>query len=263
MKKKRIIFAALLAMLPFEANADLIEITGTISSDGIWDISVTEGRYDELLSDLMDQEWWSDTSGDLALAFAEETYDLFGFPNAGFPLGPYFAFDPTDSQYPVAVAACEAGRCDFFNWGGGGTWYWATATRVPPTPTGLMDYTMTFYFDGLANGTILGVGTGRRAEKKIDKFEVLFFSADAAIDSADDAVACEELDDAYYRIDGLARPNDYLVGPAVPTLSTLIQLVMESLACPQAYEADRCPSSMRTSPPVDAPPSAAAACGKR
>ena len=132
-----------------------------------------------------------------------------------------------------------------------------------PTPTGMMDYLMSFFYDSVANETILGIGTGKRAEKRIDKFEVILYSADAAIDASDDAVACEELDDAYYRIDGIPRPNDYLVGPAVPTLSTLIILVMDSLGCPEAYGTDRCPSWMRAYPPVGAPPSVPAACGKR
>lgn len=134
---------------------------------------------------------------------------------------------------------------------------------IAPTPRGLMDYVLVYYNAGVVNGTILGVGTGKRAEKRIDKFDAIIDSADAAIDAADDAGACEALDDAYYRIDGIPRPNDYLVGPAVPTLSTLIQLVMESLGCPQAYGTDRCPSWMRAYPPVGAPPSVPAACGKR
>jgi len=103
---------------------------------------------------------------------------------------------------------------------------------IAPTPRGLMDYLLVYFNSGVANDTILGVGTGKRAEKRIDKFDALLDEADAAIDAADDAGACEALDDAYYRIDGLMRPNDYLVGPGVPTLSALIVLVMDALECP-------------------------------
>jgi len=134
---------------------------------------------------------------------------------------------------------------------------------IAPTPRGLMDYLLVYYNAGVVNGTILGVGTGKRAEKRIDKFDAIIDSADAAIDASDDAGACEDLNDAYLRVDGIPKPNDYLVGPAVPTLSALIQLVMESLGCPEAYGTDRCPSWMRAYPPVGGPPSVPAACGKR
>lgn len=103
---------------------------------------------------------------------------------------------------------------------------------IAPTPRGLMDYLLVYFNSGVYNDTILGVGTGKRAEKRIDKFYALLDEADAAIDADDVAGACEALDDAYYRIDGLMRPNDYLVGPGVPTLSALIVLVMDSLGCP-------------------------------
>jgi len=103
---------------------------------------------------------------------------------------------------------------------------------IAPTPRGLMDYLIVYFNKGVANETILGVGTGKRAEKRIDKFIKLLDSGDEAIDAADDAGACEALDDAYLRIDGIARPTDYLVGPAVPTLATLVTLVMDSLGCP-------------------------------
>jgi hypothetical protein len=103
---------------------------------------------------------------------------------------------------------------------------------VAPTPTGMMDYTVAFYYSGVANGTILGVGTGKRAEKRIDRFSDLIEESDDLIDAGDHAEACEVLDDAFLRIDGIARPNDYLVGPAVPTLSSLIGFVMDALDCP-------------------------------
>lgn len=146
---------AALAVLvaPMAANADLIEVTGTTSSDGIWDVSLVEGTWNDLLStDLMDQEWWSDTSGSLAETFAEATGDLFGDPNN--ELGLFFAFDPTDFNTDVAFSACQPGVfCAPFTTDGDVTVLWATATRVSvPEPGSL----------ALLSFGLLGIAAWRR-----------------------------------------------------------------------------------------------------
>lgn len=131
MRQARIVLAALLALSPIAAIADLIEVTGTTSSDGSWDIAIVLGEsWSSSLADMMDQEWWSDSTGELALVFAAATGNLFGYPNE-YSYGPFFAFDPSGAGTNDALAACvlNVGCGKYYGTGGSDFWY-ATATRV-------------------------------------------------------------------------------------------------------------------------------------
>ena len=235
--RTRLFFAtlALLLLLPLRAGAETIQV------------DPLEFDYGEVMvgSDML-MEFTLTSMGPTPLAVEDVSivYDADGYfsitdvtPGVTFPhslnvdeeLVVEVTFDPlaagsTSATLRVVSDATNGAVVDVPLLGEG--------VVIAPTPRGLMDYLLVYFNSGVYNDTILGVGTGKRAEKRIDKFYALLDEANVAIDAADDAGACEALDDAYYRIDGLMRPNDYLVGPGVPTLSALIVLVMDSLECP-------------------------------
>ena len=51
------------------------------------------------------------------------------------------------------------------------------------------------------------------------------------ITAGDDAEACHLLNRAVMRIDGLARPQDMLTGPAIDSLHSMLLEVMIDLGC--------------------------------
>jgi len=92
MRQTKLIIAALFVFSPFVAGADPIVIDGSADpdNDGVWDISLLDGRFDELDATLMTQVWWGDNS--LARLFAD-TLGM-GSGNIGFGVnnwGPLFA----------------------------------------------------------------------------------------------------------------------------------------------------------------------------
>ena len=92
MRQRKLIIAALFVFSPFVAAADPIVIDGAAGSDndGVWNISLLDGSFDELDATLMVQVWWGDDS--LARLFAD-TLGM-GSGNVGFGVnnwGPLFA----------------------------------------------------------------------------------------------------------------------------------------------------------------------------
>ena len=135
----RKLILVLLAM-PMAANAIPIEVTGTTSSDGNWDVTLVEGTWTGLLTDLMAQEWWSDRT--LAIAFADALGGLAGYPNvSNIALGPLFATNPAQEGDGFTLfGACREGfSCESYQFASGGGQglirTWAVATRVPEPGT--------------------------------------------------------------------------------------------------------------------------------
>ena len=92
MRRTKLIIAALLAFSPFVAGADPIVINGAADSDnnGVWDVTLLDGAFDELEATLTTQIWWGDDI--LARLFADTLGIASG--NIGFRLdnwGPLFA----------------------------------------------------------------------------------------------------------------------------------------------------------------------------
>jgi len=92
MRQTKLIIAALFVFSPFVAGADPIVIDGAADSnnDGVWDILLLDGSFDELDATLTAQVWWGDDS--LARLFADTLGIASG--NIGFGLnhwGPLFA----------------------------------------------------------------------------------------------------------------------------------------------------------------------------
>lgn len=88
------IILALLAALPFQANALLIH-----SSDGDYQVSTVAGKFSELESTLVNQVWWG--KADLAAEFADLVGDKLGLLNLDLGvldlhLGAYFVHEKSD-----------------------------------------------------------------------------------------------------------------------------------------------------------------------
>jgi len=84
-------YLALIAVVfsPMAANADVIEISGSGATDGLWEVTVVHGSYNDLSDQLMAQAWWGD--GSLAGIFAAALEVTF--PGSNILFGPYFAYD--------------------------------------------------------------------------------------------------------------------------------------------------------------------------
>jgi len=92
MRKAKLIIAALLILGAVPAQAIPIVISGTASSDDVWEVSLLDGLFADNQALLESQEWWGDS--DLALIFAIAAGDIFGTQNTGFGrnFGPLFAY---------------------------------------------------------------------------------------------------------------------------------------------------------------------------
>jgi len=68
--KKKILAIVAVGLLagPMAANAVVITVSGTTSSDGLWNITETEGTWSSLGGTLTGQEWWGNDT--LAMVFA-------------------------------------------------------------------------------------------------------------------------------------------------------------------------------------------------
>jgi hypothetical protein len=94
MKSKILGLLAVVAVLlagPMAANAALIEISGSVNSDGLWEVSLITGSYSDNRTLLESQEWWGNRS--LAMQFA----GALGFVDlvtnqGGLGLGPWFLY---------------------------------------------------------------------------------------------------------------------------------------------------------------------------
>ena len=89
MTRTKSIYLALLAVLlsPMVANADIIEVSGTATSDGFWEITLVEGTFADNQALLQAQEWFGDS--ELALAFADALGFVSGVNNFA-SYGPLF-----------------------------------------------------------------------------------------------------------------------------------------------------------------------------
>lgn len=102
---------------------------------------------------------------------------------------------------------------------------------VEPTPDEMMDAIMTYYDDAVANYTIWGLGGGNAPAAHLSIFRGMLDAADDLIVAGDYEAACDQLTHAIGKCDGLDAPPDFIGGPGVAPLSSMIGEVMEVLGC--------------------------------
>ena len=94
------LLAAGLLAGPMAAQAVIVTISGTPSSDGKWNITTVTGTFNDLETQLTGQEWWTDEGPDLGLSQTLSTAlgGQLGYPNANVGPGglhtvaPLFAY---------------------------------------------------------------------------------------------------------------------------------------------------------------------------
>ena len=92
----------------------------------------------------------------------------------------------------------------------------------------LIDSVETF----VAAGTLVGSGPGGSASGRLNAFQNMLNAADDHIEDGNYALACEQLQDARNRADGIHPPPDFVTGPARAEVEAMIAEVMTELGCP-------------------------------
>jgi hypothetical protein len=81
-------------------------------------------------------------------------------------------------------------------------------------------------------GTLVGDGPGGSAGGRLKAFRNMLNAANDHIVDGNNALACEQLQDAKDRVDGVHPPPDFVVGPARAEVEAMIAEVMAELGCP-------------------------------
>ncbi len=105
----------------------------------------------------------------------------------------------------------------------------------PPTPAEQIQEILDFVDDSVAAGTLVGVGSGKPAENKLNAFINMLEEAQSLIEAELFAEACVQLQDAREKCDGQSPPPDFVAGSAVSELAERIQALRESMNCSE-YE---------------------------
>jgi hypothetical protein len=100
-----------------------------------------------------------------------------------------------------------------------------------PPPEELMQAVLDLYAAGIADGSIYGVGSGGAPASHVRVFGNMLDAADDLIAAGDYAGACQQLDHAVAKSDGLGQPPDFLGGTGVPPLNAMLLDVMDTLGC--------------------------------
>ena len=100
-----------------------------------------------------------------------------------------------------------------------------------PPPDELMQDVLDAYADGIADGSIVGLGTGRAAASHLRVFGNMLDAADDLIAAGEFEGACAQLDHAVVNSDGTPGPPDFIGGPGVPALNAMLVDVMNALGC--------------------------------
>ena len=102
----------------------------------------------------------------------------------------------------------------------------------PYGPHELIEAIMSFVDASVADGTLEGVGpTKTSAAGKLHALRNMLENAEKLINSNSLEASCEQLLDAYKKTDGAVRPPDLVKGTGAPKLATMIQALMDTLAC--------------------------------
>ena len=103
--------------------------------------------------------------------------------------------------------------------------------NAEPPPTTLMSQLIDQFEAWVAEGWIVGFGPGNSAEGRLGAFSNMLSAADDLIVASDIVLACEHLETASLRCDGVDRPPEFIDGTEKANLSAMISNVMTDLGC--------------------------------
>ncbi len=109
---------------------------------------------------------------------------------------------------------------------------YVTNISEPNGPDELIEAIISFFDASVADGTLEGLGPTRRsAVGKLQALRNMLQNAKNLISSNSFKASCEQLSAGYKKTDGFARPPDFVTGTRAPKLATMIQDLMDILAC--------------------------------
>jgi len=107
----------------------------------------------------------------------------------------------------------------------------AVGIEIPLPPLEQIANILAFFDTSVGDGTLLGDGPGNSAEKRLNALRNMIESSGELIENELFEEACQQLLDAYRRMDGQPNPPDFAVGEAVTGLANMIQELLITLGC--------------------------------
>ncbi len=107
----------------------------------------------------------------------------------------------------------------------------AVGIEIPLPPLEQIANILAFFDTSVGDGILLGDGPGNSAEKRLNALRNMIESSVNLIENELYEGACQQLLDAYRRMDGKPKPPDFVTGEAVTGLATMIQELMTALGC--------------------------------
>jgi hypothetical protein len=102
-----------------------------------------------------------------------------------------------------------------------------------PGPVEEMAALLEFFEASAADGSLVGVGPGNSADNRVNAFRNMLNASNDLIAAGDYDGACEQLDVAFLKSDGLEPPPDFVGGANRDAIAAEILAVMDLLGCPQ------------------------------
>lgn len=100
-----------------------------------------------------------------------------------------------------------------------------------PPPSATVADILAFFDASVADGTLVGNGPGKSADGRKRALRNIIEAAGDLIEDGAIEDACRQLQDAYNRCDSLARPPDFVSGPASSELAAMILDLLFWLGC--------------------------------
>lgn len=107
----------------------------------------------------------------------------------------------------------------------------AYAFISPPAPSELAADLLRFIDTSVANGTLVGLGPGSSASGRLHALRNMIAASGDRIAEGETTAACQQLLDAYRKVDGMARPPDFATGPAAAEVRARIIELRATLGC--------------------------------
>jgi len=224
MKKQRLFSVPVLMML-FALSPVNAQITISPTGYNFGEVEVgSSASADFTLSNL----WWGDlTILNIQLVQAGADFILVTPPPGGTVIHPgsscHFGVVFSPSAEGLATAVVE------LRWANGETGISTSeisgvGVTTQPPPVSMLEI-ISFFDISVANGTLMGTGSGNSAEGRLNALRNMLFQASNQIDAGDYEVACDQLNAA------LMRCDDFVVGTARNDLKQMISDVMFGLGC--------------------------------
>jgi beta propeller repeat protein len=97
---------------------------------------------------------------------------------------------------------------------------------------GSVEDILVFFDNSVADGTLVGVGKGNSAAGRRGALRNMIAASGDLVNEGQVLEACQQLLDAYERVDGIEPPPDFADGQSAPELAVRIQALRATLGCP-------------------------------